>query len=424
MEFTPLVSDTCSFKGEINNKLVIVAIYVDDGIVASSCEIALNIFIKTLGKELKSREVKQNKFVGFEVSRNDKSTMLHQHAYITSMLERFNLTNAVPDTTPLADTKTLFEYDESEPLTTAPYQELIGSLLYCSCNTRPDVLFAVNFLSRFNNCARDVHWNAAKRILKYLKGTIDYGLEYTKTELLTLDCYSDSDWAGNIKDRKSTSGFITYLSGGPITFSSKQQTIVAQSSCEAEYIASATSAKELIWLKSIIGEFGIKLNATNLHLDSQSTMKLIKNPMFHKQSKHIDIRNHFIRDIYNKNYFSLHYINTKQQRADILTKSLPPKLHKQAFDNLKLTNMKSFLLALALISCLGQAESNMSVQDTVVWRPTQISHISGEKEYNLELEFYNPCERIFGNFTSVPGIDRDLVEVCSSGYKEDITENL
>jgi len=169
----------------------------------------------------------------------------------------------------------------------------------------------------------NTHWVAAKKILRYLQGTVDLGIKYQKENYLSLVGLSESDYASDKIDRKSTSGFVFYLNDSPITWSSQKQPIVSCSSTEAEYIALATASREAVWLRNHLAELKIKLeNPTIIHVDNRSTIRLARNSEFHKRTKHIDVRYHFTRELVQNQVLKLSYLSTTEQKADILTKPL------------------------------------------------------------------------------------------------------
>ena len=216
---------------------------------------------------------------------------------------------------------------DSELVDPTLYRQLIGSLMYL-VNTRPDICFAVNTMSQFMCEPRKVHWVAAKHILRYLQGTVDYGLDYRQGDGVRLAGYTDSDWAGCASDRKSTSGCCFGLGSAVVSWFSRKQQSVALSSAEAEYMAASLASCEAIWLrKMLFGLFGQPLRPSVIYCDNQSCIKLTENPVFHDRSKHIGIRYHFIRDYVQKGAVKLEYISTDEQVADILTKALPRGKH-------------------------------------------------------------------------------------------------
>jgi hypothetical protein len=181
-------------------------------------------------------------------------------------------------------------------------------------NTRPDICFAVNTLSQFLVEPRRVHLVAEKHVMRYLKGTMDYGLSYDGDHDFTLSGYTDADWAGSIADRKSTFGCC---------FSLGSACIIALSTTKVEYIVACSASCEAIWLrKLLIGLFDLEMRATTILCDNQSCIKMTENPVFHDRSKHIEIRYHFICDMAQRGALKLHYISTNEQVVDVMTKPL------------------------------------------------------------------------------------------------------
>ncbi|XP_074356309.1 secreted RxLR effector protein 161-like [Apium graveolens] len=200
---------------------------------------------------------------------------------------------------------------------------MIGGLRYL-VYTRPDIAFVVGIISRFMEHPTVMHMNAAKRVLRYIKGTLDYGLVYSRENSNNvLTGYSDSDLAGNIEDRKSTGGVAFYLNDSLITWMSQKQKCVALSSCEAEFMAATAAACQGIWLRNLLSQItDEKVGLVTLYIDNKSAIDLAKNPMFHGRSKHIDIRYHFIRECVDRGEIVVKHVATENQKADILTKAL------------------------------------------------------------------------------------------------------
>ena len=211
--------------------------------------------------------------------------------------------------------------DDDELVDTELYQSAVGSLLYLSTKTRPDIAYAVGNVARFSSKPSKVHWIAVKRIMRYLNGTLDYGLMYRCTG--DIAGYSDADWAGDHDDRKSTSGFVFMMSGAVISWNSKKQTCVALSTAEVEYIALAKAAQESIWLQRLLGDMGeCLINPMTIFEDNQSTIAMTKNPQFHGRAKHIDIKFHFIREQVTAKTVELKYCRSSDMIADMMTKGL------------------------------------------------------------------------------------------------------
>ena len=206
------------------------------------------------------------------------------------------------------------------------YRAIIGTLLYLSTHTRPDIAYSVGYLSRFMVAPKDTHFTAAKRILRYVKKTINYKLVYGGVGISTAPIgYVDADWAGDAIDRKSTSGYVFLLYGGPITWRSRKQSMVSLSSCESEYVSLAEACKEFLWLKTLFVELGILSAGTtfNLLIDNAAAKFIAESEVVHDRSKHIDTRHHFIKDLVIKKDIVLEHVGTAENIGDLLTKALP-----------------------------------------------------------------------------------------------------
>ena len=210
----------------------------------------------------------------------------------------------------------------------APYQLAISSLMYLAMGTRPDISFVVTHLSQFSSNPSQAHWTAVKRVFRYIKGTADLRLMLGGiTADNQLVGYSDADWAGNLSDRRSISGFL-FLYGGPISWSAKKQPTVSLSSMEAEYMALTHATCEAIWLRKVLAELGApQSNPTILHVDNQAALAFAKNQDFHTRTKHIAIHHHFCRDAVKNGDIEPQYIHTDSNLADIFTKALSAPRH-------------------------------------------------------------------------------------------------
>ena len=210
---------------------------------------------------------------------------------------------------------------------------IIGSLTYAAVATRPDLSAAVGVLCRFMSHPGPEHWIGVKRILLYVKGTIDYGLKLNALNAnnIELQGYSDADWVGDITNRKSTLGYLFQLGGGIISWRSKQQNIVALSLTEAEYVALKLASQKAIWLRRLLSSIGFQHStATAFHEDNHGALELSRNPIHHARTKHIDIKYHFTREAIESKEVELMYCPTNLMTADIFTKGLA----KQRFQEL------------------------------------------------------------------------------------------
>jgi hypothetical protein len=263
-------------------------------------------------------------YLGIEVKQGDNSITLSQCAYAQKILENANMVNCNPCDTPMECRLKLSKVKEEDAVDPTAYRSLIGSLRYI-VNTRPDLAYAVGVVSRYMQAPGKEHWVAAKRILRYLKGTIGYGCVYSRSGELKpmLLGYSDSDYAGDVEDRRSTSGAVYFLGKSLVTWSSQKQKIVTLSSCEAEYVAAAAAACQGIWLSRLIADMmGTKEATVKLLMDNMSAIALGRNPVHHERSKHIDTKYHFLRECIEDGKVEVDHVGTAGQLADIFTKSL------------------------------------------------------------------------------------------------------
>lgn len=246
-----------------------------------------------------------------------------QRKYVTDLLTKHHMFDAKPVSTPMSPTPKLSLLTGTVLPDPTEYRTVLGSLQYLSF-TRPDIAFAVNRLSQFMHRPTDIHWQAVKRVLRYLAGTISHGIFLRSTSPLTVYAFSDADWACDGDDFLSTNAYIVYLGGSPISWSSKKQKSVSRSSTEAEYRAVANTASELSWICSLLSELGVQLPTTPvLYCDNVGATYLCANPVFHSRMKHIALDYHFVRENIQSGTLRVSHISTKDQLADALTKALP-----------------------------------------------------------------------------------------------------
>jgi len=242
------------------------------------------------------------------------------------MLEKYSLSDAKVVATP-ADICVQLKKDDSvsNKVDSVAYQSIIGSLLYAAIATRPDIAQAVGVVAKFSSSPSQAHLTAAKRILGYLKGTLNLAIKYQKSQNQELIGYTDADWAGDLDDRHSTTGNIFVMGGGPISWLSKKQAIVALSTAEAEYIALSYATQEVVWLRKLLitDLMSASKEPTVMMEDNQGAISIAKNPVAHARTKHIDIRYHFIREAVQNGTVDLCFCPSENMIADLLTKPLP-----------------------------------------------------------------------------------------------------
>lgn len=338
---TPSKGDPCLFHIGSGEDITLIATYVDDILVASRDQKKIDELRRGLSKHFEIKNIGPAKHcLGIEFQQSKQRVTMSQPGYIRSLLERFKMTECHPVVTPLDPGLKLKKAEvQSDEDLKLPYRELVGALTYLASTTRPDISYAVSFLGQFNNCYSSEHWKVAKRVVRYLKGTIDMGLAFSP-DSKPMNGFVDADWGNATEDRRSFSGYVFLLGGGPVSWESRKQRTVALSTTEAEYMALSECVKEAIYLRRFVNELGfINLSNMTIFCDNQSALKLAENPVYHSRSKHIDIRHHFVRDVVKHKELRVASISTDDQAADLLTKSLPGTRHKKCLELLKLSKV-------------------------------------------------------------------------------------
>ena len=324
--------DPCLYYYIKNKKILLVGLYVDDLIIAGNCSETINKLKEGLSKRFKMKDLGELSFLlGMEIKRDRENKLLfvNQQRYVTDVLQRFGMESSKSAKTPMETGVQLTKHDNNIKETSAPYRQLIGSLMYCSSHTRPDITFSTCYLSRFMNHPSDTHWIYGKRILRYLKGTTSYGICFDGSLPLEITGYCDSDWGSNKEDRKSVIGFTYLICGGAISWKSKVHSSVALSTCEAEYVAISEAVKELLWIKQLFTELGIIMSTPNLFTDNRAAQFMAMNDYITARTKHIDIKHHFIRDCIKEGMLNLRYIQSRFNVSDNLTKALGKALFEE-----------------------------------------------------------------------------------------------
>ena len=282
--------------------------------------------------------------LGLQVIRNRKqgTIRLTQLKYVEGILKRFDMANCKPVTTPfegkISKDMSPKNQEDLDEMKNVPYQSAVGSLMYAMLGTRPDISFAVGAVSQYSSNLGKEHWKAVKRIFCYLKGTLDYALEYSGSDQ-AVHGYSNADWARNIDDHHSTTGYAFLLNRGAISWASKKQLMVALSTTEAEYMALAQVTKEAIWIRRFLSEINTDLPTKMIvYSDNQSAISLCRNSTFHARTKHIDIRHHFLREKVESGELEISFCGTEDMTADILTKGLCREKHRKFSEGMGIQN--------------------------------------------------------------------------------------
>lgn len=318
-------ADQCVYVYDDSNAKVILAVYVDDIIILSDTEKSMQDIKQSLNKRFKMKDLGQLHFcLGINAEFNGTTLKLHQKHYVHQILEKFGMSNCNAATTPLAIDVQLVRNDGSKPVDPTLYQSIVGSLLYASTATRPDIAHSVGVLSKFNASPTETHLTAAKRVLRYLKGTLDHGITFYKSSDVSLPMiYSDANWAENDENRHSISGNVFIYNCGPISWLSKRQSTIALSTTEAEYISAFDATREAAWLRQLLADVtGHKVPPIKLYIDNQSAISIANNTNVSKRSKHMDVKFHYIRQEIQNQRIVTEYCPTDSMIADILTKPL------------------------------------------------------------------------------------------------------
>jgi hypothetical protein len=272
-------------------------------------------------------------FLGIEILPTIDGLHLSQTHYAITILERANMIDCKPMSTPL-EAKTKIGSNNTPLDDPSYYRGIVGALQYLTI-TRPDLSYSVNYVSQFMHSPTIMHLKMVRRILRYVKGTIDVGLHFTSNTTLDLFAFSDADWAGCPTTRRSTTGYCTFLGGNLISWCAKKQHTVSRSSTEAEYRAMANTTAELTWLTFILKDLRIFLSSSPiLYCDNISALHMTINPVFHARSKHIELDYHFVRERVSLGLLVTQYIPTNDQVADLFTKPVSKAILRHFQDKL------------------------------------------------------------------------------------------
>lgn len=319
-------TDPCVYYNDEKNAFI--AVWVDDLIMFTSQQIIKDWLKENLKQHFEMKDLGEaSQCIGLNITRTGNKVMLDQEKYISDILARFKMTDCKAVRTPI-EVGLKFNEDTEEEMLDCPYQQAIGALLYVAQSTRPDISFAVNMLSRYNKEPKQVHWTAVKRIFRYLQGTKNMKLIYTKDGNENITGFCDADWASDVRDRKSCTGYIFLLQGGAISWRSQKQQTVALSTAEAEYMAMSSASQEALWLQQLDAELCAQQSAPmTIFSDNQSAIRLSANDCYLPRSKHIDIRYHFLRVHVNNLRIKFCYIGGDKMVADVLTKGTTADKH-------------------------------------------------------------------------------------------------
>jgi hypothetical protein len=365
--------DPCVF---INDKFgLILEVHVDDiNVMGRSLQAILDFKVQFAKQFPISDEGECSWYLGMHVEQKLGEVHVHQKQYIDQIVKKYGFGDAAPVKTPLDKNVKLARQDSyiADNKFRKIYQSKVGSLNFGSNQTRPDIAFATGYVARYASNPNQAHMDAVDRIFAYLKSDPGKGIIYSDKYGLQVMGFVDSDFAGCEDSRKSTTGWVFTLAGGPISWSSQRQKTVATSTMDAEYIACAEAAKEAVWIRNFINDLripGIHIDTVPLYIDSNSALKLTRNPEFHNKSKHIDVKHHFVREKVEEGLINTQRVNTKDNLADVFTKALPRSTHEDLVSRLNLQSGGAIALGHSPSSKAGNENTDSDLVSFEVPQP-------------------------------------------------------
>ena len=325
--FSSSANDPCLYFRHANNTITLICLYVDDLLIAGSSRQDIAWIKGELSARFEMKDLGQARvMLGVEIYRDRarKKLFINQQDYTSSILKRFGMENSKPVATPMERNGIRPSTSARDLLKNIPYRQAIGSIMYLMICTRPDLAFAVGKLSQYSESPKEHHWTAVKRVLRYIKGTDNFGILFNGSEPRSVTGFSDADWGGCQVSGRSTSGNVFLVSGGAVSWRSKKQTCVALSTCESEYIATCLASKEAVWLARLLSDIkytdGVSPVATGV--DNNGAIDTAYNGSVNRRNKHIDLVYHYVRDCTLNNKIKIKHCDTASQPADIFTKPL------------------------------------------------------------------------------------------------------
>ncbi|GJT29230.1 putative ribonuclease H-like domain-containing protein [Tanacetum coccineum] len=313
--------DKTLFIKKDRNDIMLVQVDVDDNIFGSTKNSWCDEFEALMKCRFQMSSIGELTFFpGLQVQQKEDGIFINQDKYVAEILKKFDFDSVKTASTLIETQKPLIKDEEAADVDVHLYRSMIGSLMYLTAS-RPDIMYAVCACSRFQVTPKTSHLHTVKRNFRYLKGKPKLAFWYPRVSSFDLEAYSDSDYARANLDRKSTIGGCQFLGRRLISWQCKKQTIVATSTTEAEYVAAANCCGQVLWIQNQMLDYGFNFMNIKIYIDNESIICIVKNPVFHSKTKHIEIRHHFIRDAYEKKLIQVLKIHTDDNVADLLTKA-------------------------------------------------------------------------------------------------------
>ncbi|PWA54556.1 ribonuclease H-like domain, Reverse transcriptase, RNA-dependent DNA polymerase [Artemisia annua] len=324
LDFKKCALEQAIYTKTTKDSTLLIGVYVDDLIITGTPKEEIDKFKAQMEENFEMSDLGLLAYyLGIEVTQARGNISIKQSAYATKILKEVGMMDCNETLIPMDPGTRLTKNTEGTMVNSSEYRSLIGCLRYL-LHTRPDLSYSIGLLSRFMQEPKEQHMKAIRQVLRYVKGTINYGITYKHNGGNKIQGFSDSSYGVNTQEGKGTTGIIFYYGESPISWSTKKQATVALSSCESEFIAATAAATQALWLKRLLS----RLTHSNeekvtIMVDNKSAIELMKNPVFHGRSKHIDTKYHFIRECVEREDLQVEFISGEYQKADILTKALP-----------------------------------------------------------------------------------------------------
>ena len=323
MGFIRSINDEAVYTSNRKENKLWVGVYVDDLIITGSNSEEIDSFKISMKTKFERTDCGLlNSYLSIQVVQEEDEIRMCQTRYAFKILDIFNMSDNNASKTLMECPLTLNQNGERLEVESTLFKRISGCLRYLTL-TRPDLIYLVSYLSRFKSKPYSNHMTATKRILRYVKGTIDYGPKYKSYKVCKLIGYCENDYVGDLDDKKSTSGLIFFLRSKPIAWNCSKQKVIALSSCDAEYISSTLAVCQGIWISRFMHELsGCEEKCFDLCIDNKSAIEISRNPIHHGRTKHIDVRFHFIRKCMEEGKVIFRYVRMQDQVVDFFTKLL------------------------------------------------------------------------------------------------------
>ena len=351
--FTRSKADHYVYFKLIGDRVIYLVLYVDDMLLVGNDKEIIQDLNTQLSSKFDMKDLgAANYILGMEIKRDreKRKLSLNQRKYVEKILQRFNMQDSksakvpIPVGVKLSTKQYPKTQEEEDDTSVVPYVSAIGSMMYAMVYTRPDIAHAVGELSRFMSKLGKEHQTIVKRVFKYLRGTSDYGLCYQGRpgldRVLDIRGFVDTDCAGDMDQRRCTSGYVFNLFGGAVSWMSKKQSVVVLSTIEAENMTATHARKEAVWLSRLCSSMGLVQGAIRIDCDSQSAIFLAKNLAYHSKTKHIDVQYHFVRDMIEDEKVLLVKVDTLKNTVDALTKSVSSEKFSQCRETMGISGLK------------------------------------------------------------------------------------